>query len=158
LSPQQSEEFLTGDEVQGNSRSARPVLGSVRTPPDSVKNARSNPSTPHVGDVVLLTDDISRGKWNYGMTDKVHLGKDSSIRCIDVRTPNGKTLTRSVSALYPLEITSATAEPSAASDKTGQKLHRTRPYVWRKPPTRSSIPIGPPINITFSVVLANIRK
>ncbi|VDP57061.1 unnamed protein product [Heligmosomoides polygyrus] len=84
-SPQQSEEFLTAShnlamwyketlavldqfwEVWYND-----YLAALRERHQTrSKNARSSPTTPHVGDVVLVADDnISRGQWNYGLIEK----------------------------------------------------------------------------------------
>ncbi|VDP25819.1 unnamed protein product [Heligmosomoides polygyrus] len=172
-SPQQSEEFLTAShnlamwyketvavldqlwEVWYND-----YLAALRERHQTrSKNARSSPTTPHVGDVVLVADDnTSRGQWNYGLIEKVHVGKDSSIKSVDVSTPNDEILTRAVSALYPLEITSAKTEPSVESDKTAQKSLRWQPLRAAKTSHAFIIPLGPLTNINSSAALANIRK
>lgn len=133
--------------VQGSYSSAQPVLGSLvqrlscstsRTPPDAVINIKSNPIPPHVGYVALLADDkVSRGQWNYDLVEKVRFGKDISIKSLDVRTQNGNTLTGAVLAFYPLEITSATTEPSARNGitkKTKNKKTASNASLLRKLP------------------------
>ncbi|VDO53357.1 unnamed protein product [Haemonchus placei] len=75
---------------------------------------------PQIGDIVIVADDkLPRGHWPYGLIEKLHVGKDQSVRSADVRMPNGKVKTRSLTQLYPLEL-------RAASTTThSEPLHKT---------------------------------
>uniref|UniRef100_A0A914USC2 Integrase catalytic domain-containing protein n=1 Tax=Plectus sambesii TaxID=2011161 RepID=A0A914USC2_9BILA len=61
-------------------------------------------STPKVGEVVLIKDDIiPRGFWRLGQIEEVNVSHDEEIRVAKVRVANGNTLRRAINHLYPLE-------------------------------------------------------
>ncbi|KAK5979467.1 Integrase catalytic domain-containing protein [Trichostrongylus colubriformis] len=70
-----------------------------------IRQGKYSISTPQLGHIVIVADDkLARGQWPYGLIEKLHFGKDNCVRLADVRMPNGKTKTRSLTQLYPLEI------------------------------------------------------
>jgi hypothetical protein len=55
------------------------------------------------GTVVLIKDDLPRGRWQVARIERLIQSKDGSARTAEVRLPNGHTLLRAVKMLYPLE-------------------------------------------------------
>ncbi|KAK5975415.1 Retrotransposon domain containing protein [Trichostrongylus colubriformis] len=75
-----------------------------------IRQPKYSTATPQVGDIVIVADDkLAHGQWPYGLIEKLHIGKDKSIRSADVRMPSGNIKTRSLTHLYPLEIRAATS-------------------------------------------------
>ena len=57
-----------------------------------------------MGDVVIISsDDKKRGKWSWGVIERLIIGKDGVIRVAIVRTGKSK-LERAVHRFYPLEL------------------------------------------------------
>lgn len=122
-----------------------------RTPSDSVEERQIKSDDPHVGHVILVANDnVSRGQWNYGLVEKVHVGKGSSIRCVGVRTLNGKLLQGlfqrfigSKSRLLRRNRTQKAIQPL-------RKCSERSSFVRRKRPMLSSILIGLLTIVNFS--------
>ena len=76
----------------------------VRNLPNPSVSTR-NVTELKIGDIVLLKDaKQKRLKWPLGRIVKLYRGKDNVIRCVDVRTAEGKIFNRSVQMLHLLEI------------------------------------------------------
>ena len=58
---------------------------------------------PSIGDVVLLSSDVKRCFWRYGLVKTLVTSSDGKIRAAEVMC-NGKLITRAISQLYPLEV------------------------------------------------------
>ncbi|CAI4220928.1 unnamed protein product, partial [Auanema sp. JU1783] len=62
-------------------------------------------SLPTVGQVVLIHDNMQpRHKWHIGRISSIQATKDGSIREVTLRSETGRTLSRPINLLYPLEI------------------------------------------------------
>lgn len=67
------------------------------------KGSKNIPGTPKIGDVVLVKDNLPRGRWRVGRISEVIKGKDQKIRSAKVTVAPNKYLHRAVSMLYPIE-------------------------------------------------------
>lgn len=83
-------------------------LLSLRERYQSVLKAQHKTScdAPMVGDVVLIQDHLPRGSWKTGRIQSLYTSKDGCVRSATVRLPNGQTLNRSVTHLFPIEVSS----------------------------------------------------
>ncbi|EYC33154.1 hypothetical protein Y032_0002g629 [Ancylostoma ceylanicum] len=60
---------------------------------------------PSVNDVVIIgNDNVPRGQWRLGIVIRLLSDKKGVVRSAEVRTSKGKSFTRSITHLYPLEI------------------------------------------------------
>ncbi|RCN24267.1 hypothetical protein ANCCAN_30041, partial [Ancylostoma caninum] len=70
-----------------------------------LRQLRYTHTHPCVNDVVIIGDDnIPRGQWKLAIVTKLHSDSKGVVRSAEVRTSKGKFLTRSITHLYPLEI------------------------------------------------------
>ncbi|EPB74892.1 hypothetical protein ANCCEY_06008 [Ancylostoma ceylanicum] len=93
---------------------------------------------PSVNDVVIIGDDnMPRGQWRLGIVIKLLSNKKGVVRSAEVRTSRGKSLTRSITHLYPLEISAQndyTPQPKSKKSlsptrvQPPRKVKRTRSY------------------------------
>ncbi|VDN95758.1 unnamed protein product [Brugia pahangi] len=61
--------------------------------------------TPRKGEIVLLNESgIPRGMWKLLRIKDIEIDKDGKVRNVQVETPTGKLLDRSINVLYPLEV------------------------------------------------------
>ena len=58
---------------------------------------------PKIGDVVLIKDDLPRGKWKIGKILELNRGKDQEIRSAKLLMSSNKMLYRALNQLYPME-------------------------------------------------------
>ena len=63
----------------------------------------SNEQCIKVGDVVLVHDDIPRGKWKMAVVEQLIWGKDGYARAGNIRYSEGRT-NRPIAKLYPLKL------------------------------------------------------
>ena len=72
---------------------------------DQVKRKKSNnPSSPKIGEIVLIGDQTPRSRWKLAKIVKLISGTDGAVRAAEVKTSNGNVLQRALQHLYPLEI------------------------------------------------------
>ncbi|VDO85465.1 unnamed protein product [Heligmosomoides polygyrus] len=80
------------------------------------RRQRSANITPHEGQVVLMADDkLPRGQWPLRVITQIHAGLDGAARSASVRNSAGRVLQRSISHLYPLEISEPKASKSVVN-------------------------------------------
>ena len=70
------------------------------------KNRPSFKMTPHIGDVVLIKEDLPRGSWRLGKIVELISGSDKQVRSAKVRLPSKTVLHRALNQLCPLECSS----------------------------------------------------
>jgi hypothetical protein len=68
-----------------------------------------NPSAlvPTVGSVVQIKDKMPRGQWRLGKVEKLNPSRDNKVRSVVLRLANGRSITRPIKLLYPLEMGSS---------------------------------------------------
>ena len=67
---------------------------------------------PQIGEVVLVKDNLPRGRWKVGKIVELGLGKDKKIRSAKVLMAPHRHLHRPLKLLYPLECTDSNFQPS----------------------------------------------
>ncbi|EPB66636.1 hypothetical protein ANCCEY_14273 [Ancylostoma ceylanicum] len=86
---------------------------------------------PRVNDMVIIGDgNMPRGQWKLGIVTKLHSTKKGVVRSAEVRTRKGKLLARSITQLYPLEISAQ--DNYNTQPKTKGSLSPTRVQPPRK--------------------------
>ena len=58
---------------------------------------------PKVGDVVLIKEDLPRGKWKIGRICELLCGRDQRVRSARITVAPNKIIRRALSFLYPIE-------------------------------------------------------
>ena len=86
------------------------------------------PTSPAVGDVVLIKEDLPRANWRLGKIQEIHTSADDQVRSATVLTADRRLLKRPVSLLYPIEIQQDTVQSKTNEDPVAS------------PPTRSDRP------------------
>ena len=66
-------------------------------------NRIKSPFTVHVGDVVLVKDNLPRGCWKIGRIVESTVSRDGNIRSVKVRLPSGRVIGRPLNLIYPVE-------------------------------------------------------
>ena len=57
-----------------------------------------------VGDLILLKDiNLVKNQWSHGWVHKVIPNKDSKVRCLEIRKPDGTILSREIRNVCKLE-------------------------------------------------------
>lgn len=75
----------------------------------------ARPREPNIGEICLIhDDDAPKGQWHLGKVVSFVPSRDNSVRAANLQVAEGKTLTRAVSWLYPLEL----RESSSLEDAT----------------------------------------
>jgi hypothetical protein len=71
-----------------------------------------NPSAliPTIDSVVQVKDKLPRGEWRLGRVEQLNASRDGKIRSVILRLANGRTITRPLRMLYPLEMGSSDGE------------------------------------------------
>ena len=59
--------------------------------------------SPSIGDVVLIKDDLPRGKWRIGKIHELIKSRDGEARSAKVLLPSQKLMGRPLNLLFPLE-------------------------------------------------------
>ena len=59
--------------------------------------------SPSIGDVVLIKDDLPRGKWRIGKIHELIKSRDGEARSAKVLLPSQKIMGRPLNLLFPLE-------------------------------------------------------
>jgi len=59
--------------------------------------------SPSQGDIVLVKEDLPRGRWKLAKIVQLHQGIDGRVRSAQIMLPSSKLTTRPLSCLYPLE-------------------------------------------------------
>ena len=87
--------------------------------PDTAKEARVVADRiPAVGDVVIIKEPgLRRGSWKLGLVEKTNESSDGQIRSAIVRIASGRSITRPLKILHPLECNDQVTT-RAASDKS----------------------------------------
>ena len=75
-------------------------------------------SSPQVGDVVVIKENLPRGRWRVGVIHELVRGKDQMIRSAQVLISPNKYLHRALSLLYPIECP---GNESMQFDRNGPK-------------------------------------
>ncbi|KAK5984389.1 hypothetical protein GCK32_020896 [Trichostrongylus colubriformis] len=71
--------------------------------------------------VVLLQDENSpRTQWKMGVIQELCPGEDDKVRSVNVRTPNGRIVKRSINMLVPLEL--STTEENISKETDPEKV------------------------------------
>ena len=69
-----------------------------------IKGPRSTAArVPKVGDVVLIKEDLPRGKWKIGCICKLLCGRDQRVRSAMITVAPNKIIRRALSFLHPVE-------------------------------------------------------
>ena len=80
-------------------------------------HANQNFEEPRVGTVVLIRDEnVSRSCWKIGLVTSLQRSRDKIVRTATVRLASGKTMKRSVSHLYPLEVSESIAHSAPSPE------------------------------------------
>ena len=87
---------------------------------------------PKIGTVVLIKDDLPRGRWQVGKIVALHDSRDRSCRSAKLVLPNKKTLNRPIRLLYPIELSADTEAPT--DDNTNRPPRRVQPPRRAKAP------------------------
>ena len=74
------------------------------------------PTSPAVGDVVLIKEDLPRANWRLGKIQEIHTSADDQVRSATVLTADRRLLKRPVSLLYPIEIQQDTVQSKTNED------------------------------------------
>lgn len=69
----------------------------------SEKLSKSSLSTPSIGAVVLIEENVPRGQWKIGKIKELLQSRDGLVRSVVIALPNGKSVQRPVVKLHPLE-------------------------------------------------------
>ncbi len=80
-------------------------LTSIRERNPYRKQRGACSAEPKSGDVVLVKDNLPRGKWKLGKIESPVTGKDGLCRAAIIRMGNGKQLQRPIKLLFPIEYT-----------------------------------------------------
>ena len=81
-------------------------------------------NSPQVGDVVLIKEDLPRGRWKVGVIHKLVRGKDQMVRSARVLISPNKCLHRALSLLYPIEC------PETKSMRSDHNEKRSTPASY----------------------------
>ena len=84
------------------------------------------------GKVVIIHDDIPRNRWKMGVITKLLPGKDGLVRAVTLRTCNGKSISRPIEKLYPLEMSEVQEEIKEDKNEAANEDNE----ISDKPPTR----------------------
>lgn len=82
-------------------------------------------SPPHVGEVVLIKDNLPRGTWKLGRIEELITSQDGEVRSANIRLPSGNIIGRPLNLLCPLECHEAeidSTENDTDTDKTGNSV------------------------------------
>ena len=94
--------------------------------------------SPKCGDIVLVKDSIlPRGCWKFGKVISLVKSKDGLIRSAKVRMPNGGTIGRPVSLLFPLEVAGEELPESPRRDVEPQAV--TEQNVRSRPVRKAAV-------------------
>ena len=74
-----------------------------RTQTSLKHSKKQSPNLPQVGDVVLIKEDLPRGRWKIGRIQELVKGKDQLIQSAKVLISPKRFLHRPLSLLYPIE-------------------------------------------------------
>jgi len=94
-------------------------------------------TSPSVNDVVLIKDDLPRGRWRLGRIIGLTPSADGHVRSATVRTPDKRQLIRPISHLYPLELCNKTTSDTVPSDS----LVPVAAMPTSSPPGDSPVPV-----------------
>ena len=64
---------------------------------------KQSQQSPSEGDIVLIKEDLPRGRWKLAKIVHLHRGNDNRIRSAQVLLPSQRLTTRPLSSLYPIE-------------------------------------------------------
>ena len=90
-----------------------------------MKESRSKSKfLPSLGDVVLIKDDLPRGKWRIGKLHELIISRDGEVRSAKVLLPSQKLIGRPLNLLFPIECPTEGRQPAdkdTANDTTTNK-------------------------------------
>ena len=82
---------------------------------------------PRIGDVVLIKEDLPRGKWRIGCICELLYGLDQRIRSAMITVTPNKIIRRALSLLYPIECPDSEArdisKETATEENCADKLN-----------------------------------
>ena len=61
-------------------------------------------TSPNIGNVVIIKEDLPRGMWKMGRIVKLIQSNDGQLRSAKVKLANGNIIGRPLNLLYPLEV------------------------------------------------------
>ena len=59
---------------------------------------------PKIGDVVLIKEDLPRGRWNNGRIVDSVKSTDRNVRSLKVKLKTGRVIGRPLNLLFPIEV------------------------------------------------------
>ena len=86
---------------------------------------------PQIGHIVLIHDNVPRGLWKMGRIITLPESRDGQVRSAAVQLSNGHTITRPLSALYPLEADVASSIIMGTSSTPVSQVVSSEPAVKR---------------------------
>ena len=104
--------------------------------------------SPQIGDIVLLEqEDAPRSFWRLGKITELGKSRDNQVRTANLWS-NGKSITRSVNQLYPLEIEARVDEGDQQRDSQPSLSKSPLPKLRNTPPTKIGRQVGErPVNL-----------
>jgi len=77
-------------------------------------------NTPQMGDIVLIKENLPRGRWKTGAIHKLIKGRDQVVRSAKVLTSPNTYLHRALNLLYPIECPIDTRIPTDSNEAVDQ--------------------------------------
>ena len=90
------------------------------------------------GDIVTIQDENRKNRttWKLGKVESLIIGREEIVRGANVRTANGKIISRPIQKLYPLEVKSELTEEIKNRDQTREENAEADNYEEHSPRTK----------------------